>query len=328
MNDKKYEFMKIYCFIALAVVGLFTSCKEIISVNISSKTPVLILPKQDDTLQNNLVHFKWEELEGATSYRLQVVSPSFDDIDNYALDSVVTGTSNFFFLDSNQYEYKVTALNSGYESQPTEIVRFWIGTQNGGGSAQINLVSPAADTYFNESFGGVFNWQNTSNVTSYEFSLRKGTSYASPTIILTESGIVTTQLTLQTPLDQGEYHWGVLGYKDGNLTTSLSTRRFYIDTVNPLPPTLVAPSGFVSAGDLTFSWTNVSDPGVVNSPLTTYLQIAESADFSLGLVEEIVSSNSVIISITGSGTRYWRVQHIDAAGNVSSYSTIGQFTLF
>ena len=93
------------------------SCEKIIAEDITAETPVLILPAENDTVSQNPVHFKWQELEGASKYHLEVVSPSFAAISQFALDSVVTGTDFYFNLDSNEYELKLTALNGGYESQ-------------------------------------------------------------------------------------------------------------------------------------------------------------------------------------------------------------------
>lgn len=303
------------------------SCKEIIATDISETVPVLILPQVNDTMQDNPVHFKWEEVEGATKYHLEVVSPSFDNIQEYTIDSLVTGTSIFISLDSNEYELRLTAVNEGYRSHTLGPVRFWVGVQPSQSSSSVTLSSPAQDVYFNEDFNGVFSWLTLADATSYEYSLRKGTSYASPNIIETVSGIVTNSYTSGTLLAEGEYHWGVKAYFSSGAETLVSTRRFYIDTINPVAASLVSPSGNVSPGTVTFTWTNGSDPGTVHSPVFSTIEVAEDSNFTLNLQSESFSGTSGSLTLSGTGTRYWRVINIDEAGNSTS-SVTGQFTLF
>ena len=67
----------IIMFIASIVLS---SCEEIIAEDITGTVPVLILPQENDTVQLNPVHFKWQEIEGAEYYHLMVVSPDFAGI--------------------------------------------------------------------------------------------------------------------------------------------------------------------------------------------------------------------------------------------------------
>ena len=86
-------------------LGIFAvSCEKIIAEDITAETPVLVLPSVNDTVNQNPVHFKWEEIEGASKYHLEVVSPCFSAISQFPLDTIVTGTDFFFGLDSSQYE--------------------------------------------------------------------------------------------------------------------------------------------------------------------------------------------------------------------------------
>jgi hypothetical protein len=319
--------MKIILYSIIIFIS-FTSCKEIIATDITDTLPTLILPKENDTLQINPVHFKWEETTGATKYHLQIVSPSFSNIEKYAIDSMVVGTSIFLSLDSNEYEMKLTAINAGYKSKTLGPIKFWVGVQSTQSSNTVVLTSPANSTYFNENFNGTFSWQSLQNVSSYEFSIRKGTSYASSNIIETQAGIVTNQYNLVASLDEGEYHWGVKAYFSNGIETIVSSRKFYIDTTHPNVPTIVSPSGSVTPGEITFTWTNGTDLGNIQSPIKSIIQVAENQEFTLGLIEDEVLGQSTTITVQGSGTRYWRVKNTDEAGNVSSFSSVAEFTLF
>lgn len=309
------------------LVLILTSCKEAISVNISDSTPVMILPQVNDTVAENPVYFKWEEVEGATKYHLQIVSPNFNNITTYPVDSMVSGTSIYISLDSNKYELMLTAVNEGYTSHTLGPIAFSVGIQPSASAGTVVLTSPVTDTYFNEDFSGLFSWQTLSGASSYEYSVRKGTSYASSNIIETAGGIVTNQYTLAATLDEGEYHWGVKAYLSAGGETMVSTRRFYIDTINPLVSTLISPSTSVPTGATTFTWSTGTDPGTIHAPVTATVEVAEDANFTVGVLSTTSTGTTATISLSGTGLRFWRVKNTDAAGNESAYSTSGQFTL-
>ena len=70
----------------------FVSCKKIFETDITDQVVQVIIPQDGSSTTVNNVHFKWEAMDGADSYRLQVVSPSFLTINTYNLDSLVSGT--------------------------------------------------------------------------------------------------------------------------------------------------------------------------------------------------------------------------------------------
>lgn len=314
--------------IACIFILTLQSCKEIISKNISESLPNLILPQSNDTVDINPVHFKWDELDGATKYHLQIVSPSFSNINTYDVDSIVAGTSIYLSLDSNEYELKLTAMNEGYESYTLGPIKFWVGVSAPESSASVILTTPTENEYVNENFNGLFTWQSVNNASSYEFSIRKGTSYQSSNIIETAAGIVGNQYTLNTILEEGEYHWGVKAYFNSGNETNVSTARLYVDTINPVIPALVSPTGTENPGSITFVWTNATDPGTVHAPVSSLLEVAEDINFTVGYQSASFSGTTGTLTVNGSGTRYWRMKNIDDAGNESSFSSVAQFTLF
>ena len=161
-----------------ALLLVFTSCKDVIEKNIEGDTPVIILPAAGDTIPFNPVHFKWEELDGATKYRVEIVSPSFSAIQSFVVDSVVTGTNFYFGLDSAQYEFRLTALNAGYESHTTAPVTFWVGTSSGGSGTTVLLNEPLNNAYVNEDFDGKFSWLALPGANTYTFELHRTATFA------------------------------------------------------------------------------------------------------------------------------------------------------
>lgn|SRR3989338_2778744 len=316
--------------IYIAFIGLLgASCEKIIAEDISGELPVLILPTMNDTVQNNPVHFKWEEIAGASKYHLMIVSPSFSAISEYSLDSIVTGTDFYFDLDSNEYELKLVALNGGYSSDTLGPIKFWVGVQGGTSGTAVVLTSPAAGIYENGTFDGKFFWNSMNNADSYEFSVRQGSSFATGTIVEVQNNISTLNYTSSATFGEGEYHWGVKSYLTTGGETAFSTRILYVDVTDPNVATLTSPANFASenSGNIVFTWSNGTDGGTIHAPVDSFIEVATDAGFSAIVDNQTVQGNTVTISLNA-GNYFWRVTNVDAAGNAAVNSAVNQFTVF
>ncbi len=94
----------------------FIACDDIFVENISDNAVNIVAPGVDAALQNNSVSLVWETLEGAETYQVIVVSPSFDNIQTYVCDSITEDYKIKVDLDPGKYEWSVQAHNSAYES--------------------------------------------------------------------------------------------------------------------------------------------------------------------------------------------------------------------
>ncbi len=315
----------------LILIGLgilATSCDKVVAEDITEDTPVLILPSVNDTVNQNPVHFKWEELEGALKYHLEVVSPSFTSISSYPLDTIVTGTDFFYGLDSNEYELRLTALNGGYESQILGPVKFWVGVQPSGGTGgSVVLDAPSDGTYVNAQFSNGFSWIHVSGATSYEFSLRQGVSFGSGLILDAQNNISTTSYQSGYVLTEGAYSWGVKAYS-GTTESPFTVYTLYVDETEPNEASLISPNNMasISQGTITFLWGNGTDPGTVNSPVTSILEITTDASFTL--IDQTVSiqGNTSDVNLAA-GNYYWRVRNVDEAGNTGVVSVTNELTV-
>lgn len=310
-------------------------CKDFIEKNISEETPVLILPSNNSTINANPVHMKWEELEGATKYRIEIVSPEFANIQSFPLDSIVTGTNFFLGLDSAQYEIRITAMNAGYSSKPSEIKRFWVGTSQGGGNT-VTLTYPNDAEYYNESFIGKFKWNPviSAPVSGYTFELHETTSFGGAYVGQPVNQLGATEITIPeaagSVLADGPYCWGVKAYFTNGGETEFSKRIFYIDGTAPGLATLTLPTNNYSVsgslGPVNFSWT-LPTQGSNQSPIQSKIEIATDTGFS-NLIDTFIYSPTTTYSKTmTAGTYYWRVIVKDDAGNISTPSATGYYTL-
>lgn len=326
--------MKYIAFITVVLSSLmaFVGCKEIIAKNIENDTPVLLVPSVNDTVLFNPVQFKWEPLEGAEKYHLEVVSPSFSSISFFAIDTFVYGTEYWQVLDSNEFEVRLTAINAGYTSNVFGPTKFWVGVSGQTSTNQVQLATPSDSVFVNASFDGPFSWQAITNVSSFEFSLRQGTNFSTGGVVDFQNGIntINTNLSSAVSLTEGKYVWGVKAYLSNGSETSFSTRKILVDTTAPnIPVGPFSPTTFQTPGFVTFSWSNGVDNGTIKAPVNSILEISDDPTFATITHTVTVSGSSSIVDMTldAPGTYYWTVYNEDEAGNVSNYSTTNQFML-
>lgn len=307
-----------YLFIIIPI--LLWGCDDFIAKNITEETPVIILPVQNDTISYNPIHFKWEEVEGATQYRVEIVSPNFSNIENFPIDSIVNSTQLFVGLDSNYYEVRITALNAGYTSQKSEPRAFFVGSSQGSSTTGVTLNAPLNNAYLNGSFQGNFSWYGLSDAVNYTFELHESNSFSGPLKHIQDQ-LVTNSITSNngSDLNEGVYCWGVKAYRTGGVETNFTKRIFYIDKTNPgsASPLTPATGTTSNAGSITFTWNQSADIGTVQSPIISILEIATDMNFNNMLTPQTSSTNSKAVTLA-SGSYYWRVRLIDEAGNMGS----------
>jgi len=90
----------------------FEVMKDLSTDNIEITSPIEAFEASSEE-----VIFMWKNLEGATSYKLQIVSPSFDGIDNMIRDTVITVNEFREKLDIGKYQWRIKGLNAKTESQ-------------------------------------------------------------------------------------------------------------------------------------------------------------------------------------------------------------------
>jgi hypothetical protein len=331
MSVKSITMRKISALLSLLfLVASLVGCDDIIAKNISEQTPVVLIPAVNDTVKINPVHFKWEAMEGATKYHLQVVSPSFSGISDYVLDTIITKTSFSFSLDSNVFEMKLTAINAGYNSKTTNPLKFWVGVNASPVSNSVVLTSPSDTAYVNDGFSRTFTWQTLSTASNYELSIRKGTSFSIGSIEYTKNNIASNTITIPSSdinFSEGIYWWGVKAYSATG-ETYYSTRKLSVDMTEPNDPALTSPlaTSVVNAGEVVFTWNNGTDLGTVKSPVYSTIEVSGNSSFTDIKESADLVGNTKSFTLT-SGIYFWRVKNVDKAGNASSYSASIQFTV-
>ena len=107
------------------ILVCFLSCEAIFLNDLSNNTVVLLAPLNNAQLDVGNNTFSWELLEDAETYQIQIATPSFANANQIVLDSVTSSHMVIHSLTAGNYEWRVKALNSEYET-PFSTVNFTV----------------------------------------------------------------------------------------------------------------------------------------------------------------------------------------------------------
>ena len=95
----------------LAVGIILNSCTTFFEKSIANNRVILDAPGANALLNSYNVLFHWQPVPNALSYELQIVTPSFDSINSYVLDSTIKSIQFPFTLKPGRYSWRVMAMN-------------------------------------------------------------------------------------------------------------------------------------------------------------------------------------------------------------------------
>ena len=203
-------------FLLLILSGvLLSGCSDFIEEDISNDTVQMIIPQSGATLTSNNVHFKWDELKGADSYRLQLVQPSFSSIQDFLLDSLIANTEFYYILNPGDYEFQIRGENSAYETVYSGPYAFTVDSVSDLSGQSISLVAPL-DMYYTNQTDFTASWQNLYAADYYEFQIRSGSNFSAGSILLTVSNVYgLSYATSSGPFSvENYYSWGTWSWKN------------------------------------------------------------------------------------------------------------------
>ncbi len=113
--------MKHY-FFTIAVIIILIGCSDVVEVeDISGQRVELLAPADSITTIDTTLVFRWSNLTSADSYRIQIAQPNFENAVQVVIDSVITDSASTSpsintTLSPNEYQWRVKAMNSAYET--------------------------------------------------------------------------------------------------------------------------------------------------------------------------------------------------------------------
>jgi uncharacterized protein YegP (UPF0339 family) len=291
-------------------------CEAVFERDIS-KDSITVKSPQDGYCSNvSKIYFWWDELKGAENYHVQLVSPSFDTIREFILDTLMSDTRIELYLDPGRYQWRIRAQNSAYHSNYTTMSFSIVGTEDLS-QQSIHLLMPA-DNDTTKLSAQQFMWDSVPYAANYRIEIWQ------PDLSGTQihSALLTSHQTSFTFANDGLYLWRVRAENQSSIT-SYASRQILIDTHIPSAPELISPANnaTLSISNVLFQWKHDT---VAGSIIHDSLKVASDYLCQNTIINIKTTAQTYSDSIPA-GTWYWKVKSADAAGNTGNWSTIFQF---
>ena len=307
----------------ISFFALVLSCVEsgILVEDISDQTISIVSPQDQASGLSSPVVFWWENLDGADSYRLQVVKGSFNSSNTFVIDTLITQQRFELQLQPNSYEWCVRGENSGFAT--SFFCRQISILQDADFSdREVNLLSPATDSFISESEIS-FSWNTVLNASGYRFELYEVDTNGS--LIEQCSDFIEDTTRVCALSNQSRYTWQVRAERS-NASTLYSMRVFTLDQRAPNQPILSMPlnNARITEDQINFAWTRQDLDGASEFDSLFVYTDQELTNLSFKIQSTSKSyTNQDNIDI---GDYYWVVQGFDRAGNSSGLSSVFTFT--
>ena len=300
----------------MCLMFTITACSELFVPDLSEETLIVIAPKDSLVTAEKDIVFYWEHLEGASEYELQIVEPSFDAINAFVLDTLITENKVQIRLADGMYQWRIRASNGPSESP--YIVRYLNITES---INQVDLFSPI-NNYIVADTSLVLRWLATVDAKYYEVEVNTTKDFLETDLIY--SATETNTFTNLNLSENGMYYWRVRAYiSDAKLYTEYS--EVWSFDINPdyniskTTITLLSPADslYSNKQNISFSW------NVLQQATDYQIDIASKEDFNAEqLFESVLTTDTVHnYAFTEEGIYYWRVKGLNTQF-ISEYSSI------
>lgn len=306
---KKNSFSAIlFYFVGL---NLLTSCKDIFEIDLSGKSINLISPI--DSFQTNVSTqtFWWDQLEGAETYRLQIVLNSFSHPSGLLMDTLIKSNQFVVSFQPGVYQWRVRGQNNGSES-PYSCRTLVVDSATSLINQTVSLNYPIINFVTNNSLVA-FTWTPIYRATGYSFRVRDSLMQ-----VVFDTTLTNTSLTHS--IDEGEFQWEVSAY-DLYSATPYSIRALTIDQTPPVEPNNLLPANGDTSSTSNVELTWNSDQ---SSSYDSLYIFSDSTQLATILSIELTSSSYIFTGVT-SNYYYWKLKSFDSAGNSSAFTGVNKF---
>lgn len=301
--------------LCFTLILTFYSCEEVLlEDDISSETVTLLAPVDNAQFFSTSITFTWEPVQYATKYRLQIAKPNFATATEIVLDTEITATSFTQQLNIGEYEWRVKAINSAYETN--YVTRKVTVVSNDDFESNMVVLNNPSNSLNSNIVNQTLSWNAVIGATSYQLQIFDNSN----TLVLNQALATTSYSHTFT---EGTFTWKVRA-SNGTDNTLYSSRTILIDTTLPNVPTLTAPTNAstTSSSNISFNWNRTPISGSQEfDSLYVYSSVA-----LINLVIKRRVTNPHGETILDNGTYYWRMKSFDEAGNVSAVSSTFSFT--
>ncbi|MFX1499894.1 MAG: hypothetical protein ACFFDH_02900 [Promethearchaeota archaeon] len=267
----------------------------------------LTIPFNQSLIKDRTPYFEWTTITDATSYILQIdTSNSFSSPNLLNITSFNNNYTLINNLQDNTWYWRVAAIDSDGDQGPFSSIFLFI--LDGPPGVPIPL-SPHLDDYLNKATPSL-SWNNASDAYNYTIELDITDSFTSLELIEI-GGIMSTEYTLPTPLNDTKWYWRVCAFDTSNNQGNFSENYYF--TIDITNPTIDHPSDQeidIGTPGIQIQW-NPKD----NNP-SSYVITKNGEE----IYDQLWDGSSIIINITSSvqGTFVYNCTVYDKAGNFNS----------
>lgn len=292
---------------------LNNACQSFLEQDISDKVVVLQSPPDSMFSSNYNQVFWWGEIDGATSYNLQVVSPSFDYAKRLVLDTTISTNQFAFTCYPDTFAWRVKARNPAYETAFSQAV-FYIDSTEG---PQIPILKKPDNNTVTNDTSILFTWEAAQGALEYRILVNQGED------IIISSHISETQLQVpNAPLEisilsDGDYTWSVRSDNEVGWSDYATPRNLMIDRIAPGKPIINNPAPLDTISEINISWTR---PLLGGAPITDSLIIYKDSSGLVPILAIFVSDTVYRDPLTPDSWYRCKVKSVDKAGNEGLWS--------
>lgn len=271
------------------------------------KAPNLITPDNETLSVDNTPYFEWEDLSGASNYRIQLdTSSSFNSLNLRILDIVTNYWLPSVALDDGIWYWKVAGRDS--EGDLGFYSNYRILTIDAPPQSP-TLMTPSDNSHIN-TLNPSFSWSSVSDAENYTIDIDTSTSFTSMNLI-SISGIESENYYLATVLFDDMWYWRVHAYDAiGNQGAYSITHFFVVDTITPIidEPDDISYTEGDTGNELTWIVSDLNPNSCIINRNGIIIQ------------ESSWNGNSITLNVDGlsSGTHTYNCTVFDKAGNSDS----------
>jgi predicted secreted protein len=298
-------------------IFLVYACSDFFELTLTKKAITLVAPGNGATLSTPAVTFWWDSVPGATKYEVQIVSPSFTNIQYLVVDSTISGGVLFSYtLTPGKYQWRMRAINSSSSTSLCDPYSFSVDSSLNLANQAVQIFSPInnyGSSYLTNKFSVNFSWSPVAYANSYLFQIvGPGVNYHNDT--------ASTNISYTFP-NGGTYTWSVQAINN-NSTSVANQYTIYIDNYFPTPPTPTSPGNGSTTSTgvsfVTFQWAAQQPETLGAISITDSLYVFNDPNLDSTFLAVRPGSTSLIDSGFAVGhTYYWQISAIDTAGNRS-----------
>ncbi|SES29587.1 hypothetical protein SAMN04488023_16011 [Pedobacter rhizosphaerae] len=281
---------------------------------------VLVAPGNHLETSNYQQTFWWEKQEDALGYRLQIVSPKFDSISKFIIDTVVSQNKFVYTLDPGKYEWRVRAENGSSSTAFTS--RKFTVYPSSLKDQSVQLVSPNADVYTTTA-DIKYSWLGLFGSTQYRLQVDQNNFADEQNLLINTT---TNNLSfLQTLSKEGKYQFRVRAENATENSKWSSVRNFTYDVTGPEKVVLSSPANKQTvAKPVKLLWNKPADA----DRFEVYVYQSDSVTlFNNAYPQKLTTTEHIFTGGDAGQTLLWRVRAIDKAGNVGAYSDFRGFVI-